>query len=502
MIHRITTFILTILSSRKFIFVIVGLLIIQAVWLAFTVQFPMAFDESYHFGLIQVYSHQWLPFITSEPDGASGFGVITRYDSYLYHYLMSFPYRIFASFTTDWASQIIFLRILNIGIFVGGIFAFSRLLRRFTDSRALVHVALLMLVLIPVVPLLAATINYDNLVFLLTPLVIGYTLTCINSLLKQHIIPASSLVLLVSVGLIGSLTKYAFVPIFAACLLSLFVVWARTPHKKETLGSIVVSFRRIRRPLQVLLVVLFVVTSALFAERYIGNLVMYHGFEPSCTQIKSLDSCISYGPWGRNYQLAAQVAATDPPFSPALPNYPVTWIQESLRKLFFTINYDFVEYSPLPVPYVVSIVFGLIGIILSVIFCRSLFKGNKRLLLLLAVIVVYVGALFAVNLSEFIKYRTLVAVNGRYLIMILPLLFLILGLAYKRFFSVTFKSHARFASVIFSVVLILAMFQGAGATSYLLHSQPIWYWQYQPLIDFNTGLKNAISPLIIGGKDS
>ena len=502
MIQRIAQFIISVLSSRRFIFVIVGILVVQAVWLAFSVQFPMAFDESYHFGLIQVYAHQWLPFITSEPAGASGYGVITRYDSYLFHYLMSFPHRVFTLFVSDWASQIIFLRLINIALFAGGIVLFKRLLTRFNVSRAVVHFVLLMFVLIPVVPTLAATINYDNFVFLLVPIIAGLTLTCVTSLLKNNSVPTRSLMLLLSVGFVGSLSKYAFVPIFVGALICVFVVWLRSRNKRRMLASIVPSFKKLSRPVKIILSVFFVVSTGLFLERYGGNLVMYHGFEPACTQVKSLDECLSYGPWGRNYQLAANVAASNPPLDPGLIEYPGEWVGQSLYKLYFTINYDFVESDPLPIPYIVASVIGIAGIILSIIFWKSIWRKDKRLFILATISVVYVGGLFAVNFSEFLKYHTVVAVNGRYLILVLPLMLLIIGLAYQHLFDRLLKKRARSFTAIFSIVILLLALQGGGAMTYLLRSQPMWYWQYQPLIDFNTALKNVISPFVIDSKDT
>jgi hypothetical protein len=481
--------------------VILGLLIIQAIWLAFTVQFPMAFDESYHFGIIQVYAQQWLPFIITEPAGASGYGVITRYDSYMFHYLMSFPHRLFSVFVSDWASQIIFLRLINVALFAGGIVLFQRLLTRFNVSRALVHFVLLMFVLIPVVPTLAATINYDNFVFLLVPIVVGLTLTCVTSLLKNNTIPASSLVLLMSVGFIGSLSKYAFVPIFVGALLCVCIAWLRGRHKVKALKSIVPSFKKIPLRTKIILSIFFVISTGLFLERYGGNLVVYRSFEPACTQVKSLDECLSYGPWGRNYRLAANVAANNPPLDPALLEYPGAWIGQSLYKLYFTINYDFAESDPLPIPYTVAGIIGGIGVILSLVFWKRIWRRDKRLLVLVTVSAVYVGGLFAVNFSEFLKYHTIVAVNGRYLILVLPFILLIIGLAYKHLFDRLLKQHARSFTAIFSIIILLLALQGGGAMTYLLRSQPIWYWQYQPLVDFNTGLKNVITPVVFGAKD-
>lgn len=502
MIQRVATLIIAILSSSKFIFVIVGLFVIQAVWLAFTVQYPMAFDESYHVGIIQVYSHQWLPFITSEPDGASGFGVITRYDSYLFHYLMSFPYRLFDLFTSDWGAMVIFLRLINVAIFTGGLVLFQRLMTRFNVSRALVNFTLLMFILIPVVPTLAAVVNYDNMIFLLVPLLVGSALTCINSIIKSKTLPASSFMLLLSIGFTGSITKYAFVPIFAAALLAVFIVWLRSKKKKLVLKSLVTTYKKIKRPTQIILTIFFILTAGLFMERYGGNLVMYHGFEPDCTQVKSLDSCLTYGPWGRNYQLETNVETNNPPYDPHIAAYPFYWAGEMMRKLYFAINYDFVEYAPLPIPIALSWTIGGIGTFLILIFWRSIIRIDRRLLMLILVIIIYTIGVFYATFVAFLKYHTGVAINGRYLIIILPFILLLIALAYKRLFTLIFKSKARKFSAIFSIVILLLALQGGGAMTYLIRSEPIWYWQYQPLIDLNVGLQKVIAPLIIVTKDT
>lgn len=502
MIKNIALKIYLVISSRKFFYATIGLFIIQAVWLAFTVQYPMAFDESYHMGIIQVYAHQWLPFITQEPPNASGFGVITRYDSYLYHYLMSFPYRIIDPLVSDWVAKVIIMRIINIGIFVGGLFLFRHLILRFHVSKALTNFSLLMLVLVPVVPVLAATINYDNLVFLLVPLVLSLALTCSTAITKDKQLPAKSFILFISIGFLASLTKYAFVPIFVGAILYLAIIWIRSRSNKVLVASFVASFKAIKRPVQIALIIIAIISSGLFVERYVGNLIMYHGFEPDCPQVKSLESCLTYGPWSRNYYLAEKVKMTDLPHNPSIPLYPLHWGSELVRKLYFTINYDFREYAPLPIPIAVASIIGTLGLLLILIFWRSILKIDRQLLLLAAVIVLYLAGVFYATFIAFIKYRTGVAINGRYLIIILPFIFVWLGLAYRQLFHIIFQARANNFIVIFSIIILLLALQGGGAMTYLLRSQPIWYWQNQPLININNNLKNIIAPFVVGGRDN
>src|SRR5580692_8418743 len=87
------------IGSRRFFWGIVALLVLQAVWIACSGRYPMAFDEDFHLGIIRLYAHHLSPFWNGQPAGADAFGAVSRDPSYLYHYLMSFPYRLTSVFT-------------------------------------------------------------------------------------------------------------------------------------------------------------------------------------------------------------------------------------------------------------------------------------------------------------------------------------------------------------------------------------------------------------------
>ena len=498
MIKAILQTIYNTLSSKKFFYVVVGILVIQAAWFALTAQYPMAFDENYHFGIIQIFSHQLSPFITNIPANSAVYGEITRFDSYLYHYLMSFPYRLIAIFIHDQTPQIIILRFLNIAIFIGGMFLFRNLFKRLNISNGLTNFSLLMLVLIPVVPFLAATISYDNLIFLLVPLITILTLDCRDEIVKYNRIPSTSFILLLIVGMLGSLVKYPFLPIFAATIIYLLIIFIRTPSKIKLLRTIVKSFNSSKKWVKVIIIISLVISSGLFAERYGENLVQYHSLEPDCGRIQSVDYCIQFGPWGRNYGIAADVAATNPTFDPPIYLFVPYWFGNMAYRLYFAINYDYYSELPLPIPIAIASIICIGGLILWLLYQRVIIRTDRRLLLFLAIILLYVGAIFYTNLTSYLQYRTMLAVNGRYLIVILPLFFVLIGLAYRSLINNKFKNNAKLSKTFFSFIIILFILQGGGALTHLVRSQPNWYWQNKPVVDFNTNLKNIISPLIIG----
>src|SRR4051812_30373118 len=92
--------IIRLLNSSLFFKIVVALLVLQAAWIAFTGLYPMAFDEDYHLGVIRLYAHHLSPFWDGQPDGADRFGAVARDPSFLYQYLMSFPYRLISLVTS------------------------------------------------------------------------------------------------------------------------------------------------------------------------------------------------------------------------------------------------------------------------------------------------------------------------------------------------------------------------------------------------------------------
>jgi hypothetical protein len=101
----------------------------------------MAFDEDFHLGIIRLYAHHLLPFWSSQPVGGDAYGAVARDPSYLYHYLMSFPYWLISQFTHDTTIQVLILRFINIGLFASGLVLFRRLLTRTFASPALLHLS-------------------------------------------------------------------------------------------------------------------------------------------------------------------------------------------------------------------------------------------------------------------------------------------------------------------------------------------------------------------------
>jgi hypothetical protein len=492
---------INVIKSNKFTYAVIGFFIIQAAWFALTARYPMAFDENYHFGLIQLFSHQWLPFITNTQPEYGVYGDITRYTSYLYHYLMSFPYRLITVFAHQQVTQIIILRFINISIFVGGLLLFRSLFQKLNISKSLINFSLLMLILIPVVPFLAATISYDNLMFLLVPLVIILALNCRDAILQHDNIPAASFILLLTFGILGSLVKYAFLPIITGIIIYLLFIFMRASSKKKLLKTIWRSFRTLKYWSQIALIIGITISSGLFIERYGVNLVVYHKLEPECAKIQNTEYCSQFGPWARDARIADDVAINNPGYDPPILLFVPYWFDGMIHRLYFAINYNYNNNPALPIPIAVASFIGGIGLILCLIFRRFIIRIDRRLLLFVVITAFYVGSILYINFTDFLQYRKMLAINGRYLTPILPLLFILIGLAYHHLFDNLFKKHTKQFTNITAVTIVLLLLQGGGASTYLVRSQADWYLQNQSIIDFNLSLKNIVAPFIVGGTD-
>jgi hypothetical protein len=207
---------------------------------------------------------------------------------------------------------------------------------------------------------------------------------------------------------------------------------------------------------------------------------------------------MQYGPWGRNHNRAIEVATTNPAADPPLLQYIPTWIGSMIMRLYFAINYDHTNYIPLLFPIISGSLVGALGIILCFIYIRPIIKTNPGYLLFLVVILVYVASLFYLNFSEYLRYKKAYAINGRYLIIVMPIILAWIGLAYRQLLIKLFKPKAKSVAAILSVIIISASLLGGGALEYLVQSDSSWYIQNQTIVDFNMGLQKIAKPLIPG----
>lgn len=487
------------LSSRRFYLIILAIFIFESVWIAFSAHYPQAFDENFHFGLIQVYSHYWLPFLSHQPPNANAYGAVARDSSYLYHYLMSFPYRILAHFVHGQVGQVILLRLLDIGFFTAGLVLFRRVFMRAGVSQSLTNTILLLFVLIPIVPQLAAQVNYDDMLF---PLVAAVCLLAFRAIdeLRQRRPSARTLLTLAIVCVLASLVKYAFLPIFVGVVV--FLAAIAYQNFRGNLRGLWAQFLKSLRSQSLLtkiaLPALLLVSIGMFVQRDGINLVKYHAIEPDCGQVLNVQACSAYSPWYYNYT-NRQLVASKPSLVSKNPFYFVgSWFYWMWYRLFFSVDGPtnaFTNYPPLPLPCAAAAIVGIAGAIAIVHWRRRLFHNNPYLVFLLIVSVFYAITLF---IQGYITYRQTAVpenMNGRYLV---PILLLFAVLAGRALSIALYKSPVRKTAM--AVLVVILFLQGGGLLTFIARSDQTWDWQNSAVVKANNAARAVTRHVVITGE--
>lgn len=488
---------LSLLASRRFFVWVIALFILEALWIAFSGRYPMAFDEDFHLGIIRIYAHHLSPFLAGQPPGSDAFGPVARDPSYLYQYLMSFPYRLVSVFTSDQTIQVLFLRIINIGLFAWGLVLWRRLLARTRASRRLINFVMLLFVIIPVAPLLAAQINYDNLLFPLTALALLWAADLSRP--GKDGVDVSLLLKLLILCLLTSLVKYAFLPIFAAIFIYLAFLYVKSHGWRGTAASLGAGLRRINRAAALGLTAGLILASVLFGQRYGINLARYHTPVPSCEKILTDERCDAYGPWSRDhYDESIKKGSSDNPLV-----FSADWFYGMWLRLFFALggpDVGFQTTGPLPVPGIAAIVVTLAGAASMAAYGkRVLSTYDGRILgLLLLTAAFYVAALWLDEFRSYVRTGQAVAINGRYLFPILLPLMLMGALSFAEFC----RGKREWIKPAAAGLTVICLIWGGGALTYILRSNDSWSWPSPAVRSANHAVKAVIGPITPGYHDT
>ena len=492
----------TFLSSARFFRTVIVFFVFESAWIALSAVYPQAFDESFHFGLIQTYSHHWLPFLSSQPPDSNAFGAVARDPSYLYHYLMSFPYRLVAHFVHGQNVQVIILRLIDTGLFATGLILFRKILLRVGLSRAMASLSILLFALIPIVPQLSSQINYDNLLF---PLVACTILLAFNVMdqLRAHKPRVNYIVGLISLCFFTSIVKYAFLPIFLAVGVFLTVVLYKAYRHKISnfFADLLKDIKKTSVKSRIILATLLIVSFGMFAQRDLVNIYRYGTVAPSCSTVLSVDACKAYSPWYYDYTnhnlVVSQKAAGTASYK-NIVEYAIQWLYWMWYRLFFAVNgpaSQFTNYPPLPLPYATAILVFLIGLAVCLKWWRRIFKNNLYLVLLFAVSAVYLAVLFAQGYSTYHYTDVLENMNGRYLLPVL--LFLVAILA--RALSLALR-YSVATKVVLAAAIVLLFLQGGGFLTFISRSDDSWDMNNSVVQKVNDTTRKITNPVLVNGR--
>ena len=468
------------MASREFFYGSLVLFVLGCIWIATASLYPMAFDEEFHLGLIRIYATAWLPYGIPHTSDMAQYGAATGDPSYLFHYLMSFPYRMLDGIgLSDWV-VIAGLRLINIGFVLAALVVFKKVLDEAKFSPLVSNISLLMLMLIPVFSMLAAQINYDTLLLLIVA--IGFLLTgrVTRQALHAKQIPAIWFWALIIVLLVGMSIKYAFLPIaagFGIWTLGMIVYIWKAGHisAMRQLSRLFHDTFRLRRRTKFILLIGGIV-SVFFAAHYGTNVVQYGHPIPDCSAVFDDQACTAYGPWNRNKNYVNNLSDSFAPLS--FPAYmAVEWLPGMTERLTFSLagkTNDFETKQPLPIVLIGFVLLTAIGLF-SLLYRLWVTRGSVGAFTWLIIVVtgVYVAVLSVQLYSEYARTGEPVAINGRYLLLVLPVFGAVLLDSTVKVFA-TVPRRVKLTTLL--LLLALLLIGGAGATTYLLQSQTYWFW--------------------------
>ncbi len=419
-------------GSNWFFLTMLLLFACEAIWLAISSRFPMAFDEGYHFGLVQFFSHHLNPLVTTQPANTYGLGAIAHNPSFLYHYLLSFPYRLVAHFTQSIQIQVIILRFINIALIVASLLVTRKILQIIRVPRVLTNIVLLAFAFTPIVTVLAAQINYDNLLILVSSVSVYQTMLLVQGLRRGQL-NVALLFRVICLCLYSSLVKFSFLPflvgITAVVVWQLAVYWRQ--HRATFATDVTAGFRAIPRRTTASFAVAGVIGIGLFLNFYGYDLVKYHNPVPQCNQVLTIQDCKQYYSWDRNYTVAQYEKQHAQPLQMNALQYTAFWFRVEYYQLFaeivptgglIYIAHDF---------YIIIITLSVAAVLCTLVSARKILKHNSALLEISVIVVMYLLFLWARNYHDYRQLGQPLAIQGRYLVPVLVYVYGLLGLGIK-----------------------------------------------------------------------
>lgn len=478
--------ILRIIDSKWFFWGVVLLFVLQAAWIALSFIYPSPYDEKFHLGVIEFYTHQFSPIITNQDPSYDYLRDLTHESSHLFHYLMSFPYRLIREFVSGLTGQVVILRLMNILFAAGGLVLFSRLFRQVGIKQRFINVALLIFISLPIVTQVAATINYDNLLFFLTPL---YLMLCVKFLKDKTTFSIYNFMGIVAIGCLAALVKYTFLPVLALSFLYLGIVGFK--RRQNVLKSLKASGPTTKTPKFVGLSIVLLAVVGLFSQVYIQNIIRFGTPQPECQQSMSRERCLSSDIVARN--IAAEESIEDRELVPPV-YYGTQWLHN--MHIGATLTFSHTVNGPREMGRFLSIYnIFFVGTLLSVVSLlyswRSI-KKDKAWYFLLSMAIGLIVVVFIENYSIYHQFHRPLAIQPKYLLSILPIL-IVLSLVSANF--ILRKSPA--LKVFCLGILVVLLSQGGGLVTHILQSNDTWYWQNSKVIEANHKAKKVLGPLLI-----
>lgn len=415
-----------ILSSKKFLYVLIGLFAAQGIYFSAVINYKVPSDEEFHFVLTKYHAER--P-ITAGPiiqDQSSSFmlGDIQRTPSYLYHYFLSFYLRVVMTITGNQEIQVFVLRLVNVALGVMALLMLVSIFKRINKSQLTINLTIAWLALTGMFVWVFAGISYDNLSMFLFFYLLYELIGLKNVLEIKHILIS----IVTALALV--LTKETYVPIVLLSFVLLIGWHLKRSGIKIITKQIRVSSRRewktgANRWVLVILAVSVVLFAGLFVERYVQNYARYGKVTPNCDQVHAVEECMQSSIYRRNTGQRKEFLAAKQNGNAQLDS---TWVfTRNWVGLIYERTYFYRGHQTIIANKVSRIVGGVSAALILLLLIYSLTRARKFSSVSIALGIVtisYILLVFFYNLNTYHYYGYPFAIQGRYLLPVLPFVYL------------------------------------------------------------------------------
>lgn len=443
------------IKSKNFLYVLLGLFVFQGIYFSAVINYKVPSDEEFHYLLTKYHAERPIttgPIIADQTDNFL-LGDIQRLPSYLYHYITSFYLRGVMVFTGNQETQVFMLRLINVALGVMALLMLVSVFKRINKSQLTINLTIAWLTFTGMFVWVFAGLSYDNLSILL----FFYLLYELIGLKGQ--LNIKQLLLSIFTALFLVLVKETYIPIVILSFLMLLAWHLKTDGVKKSLLTLNTSWKKLwntNKWVLILLIVLTVVFSGLFVERYVGNYVKYGKVTPTCNQVHAVDECMQSSIYRRNTGQRKEFLVAKQSGGARLDS---TWVfTRNWVGLIYERTYFYRGHQTIIANKVSRIVGGVSAALILLLLIYSLTRARdfSSVSIALGIITIsYILLVFFYNLNTYRYYGYPFAIQGRYLLPVLPFVYVGIVTALVATYQQASK-QARTLLVVTTMLLIIA----------------------------------------------
>lgn len=296
---NLASWIVNFASSNLFLRLVFALFIIQAVYLAVSINSGTGPDEAFHMGAIGFFAKEGIFSLFSNGPQISDFylGSIYSRPDIAYHYIFSYLFSALSPFVTN-ESLVLIIKLLNVLIATFSLYVLKLLADAARISPLARNLGLFWVSNMLMFVFLSGSVNYDNLSLLLIFSSYLFLLRFYQTKSLKY------LLLLGTTAFLGPLVKITHLAILPFELIGIFIILYRSLNKK-LLDKWLLEIKGNRVNLA-LVITIFIISFASFAFRIGSNIYRHDHYIPKCDRVLTVEQCRENNVYNRNEMLSKE----------------------------------------------------------------------------------------------------------------------------------------------------------------------------------------------------